>query len=59
MAVTKAISAPVERVWEVFADLAGRPRWMSEVDSIEVLTPGPLRASHHVAGDAARTPTAN
>ena len=45
MEVTKIVPAPVERVWAVFADLAGRPAWLSEVDSIEVLTPGPLRTS--------------
>lgn len=45
MAVTKIVDAPVGRVWAVFTDLAGRPSWLSEVESVEVLTPGPVRES--------------
>ena len=45
MAVTKIVDAPVERVWAVFTDLAGRPSWLSEVENVEVLTPGPVRES--------------
>jgi uncharacterized protein YndB with AHSA1/START domain len=40
--VTRVISAPVERVWAVFTDLRGRAPWLSEVEIVEVLTPGPL-----------------
>ena len=42
VAVTRVIAAPVEQVWAAFADLRARAPWLSEVDSVEVLTPGPL-----------------
>jgi uncharacterized protein YndB with AHSA1/START domain len=45
MVVTKVVDAPVARVWAVFTDLARRPSWLSEVESVEVLTPGALRES--------------
>lgn len=35
---TRVISTPVEAVWQVFADLAGRRTWLSEVESVELLT---------------------
>jgi uncharacterized protein YndB with AHSA1/START domain len=41
--VTRVIPAPPEAVWSVFADLADRPFWLSEVESVEVLTSGELR----------------
>jgi len=42
--VTRVIPAPLDRVWEVFTDLARRPAWLSDVESVEVLTPGPFGA---------------
>lgn len=42
MKVTRVIPAPADRVWSIFTDLARRPTWMSEVESVEVLTPGPF-----------------
>jgi uncharacterized protein YndB with AHSA1/START domain len=40
--VTRTIAAPTSVVWEVFTDLASRPTWLSEVERIEILTPGPF-----------------
>ncbi len=37
MVVTEVIDAPVGVVWEVFTDIPGRVRWLSEVDGVEVL----------------------
>src|SRR4029450_13637593 len=38
--VTRTVEAPVRMVWEVFTDLPGRGAWLSDVDSVELLTPG-------------------
>ncbi len=40
--VTRTIAAPRSVVWEVFTDLASRRTWLSEVERIEILTPGPF-----------------
>jgi uncharacterized membrane protein len=37
------IDAPIERVWAELADIEGQPRWMHEMKSVRVLTPGPVR----------------
>lgn len=37
--VTTAIAAPVARVWEVLTDWDAQPRWMTDVRSVQVLTP--------------------
>jgi uncharacterized protein YndB with AHSA1/START domain len=44
VAVTRLIDAPVVRVWRVFTDLPARATWLSTVDAIEVMTPGPFGA---------------
>lgn len=36
------IDAPVERVWQVLADVEGQPRWMHDMKAVRVLTPGPV-----------------
>ena len=36
------IDAPIQRVWEVVADIEGQPRWMHEMKSVRLLTPGPV-----------------
>jgi len=41
--VTRVIPAPLDAVWSVFADIADRPAWLSEVESVEMLTPGEPR----------------
>lgn len=38
--VERMIDAPVQRVWSIFTDLAGRPHWLSTVESVEPLTSG-------------------
>jgi uncharacterized protein YndB with AHSA1/START domain len=45
MVVTQVIDAPVGLVWEVFTDLAGRARWLSEVDGVEVLATAGLEGA--------------
>jgi uncharacterized membrane protein len=37
------IDAPIERVWQVLADIEGQPRWMHDMKAVRVLTPGPVR----------------
>lgn len=34
------IDAPIERVWSVIADIEGQPRWMTDMKSVRILTPG-------------------
>ena len=36
------IEAPIERVWSVVADIEGQPRWMHDMKSVRMLTPGPV-----------------
>ena len=38
--VVRTVDAPVERIWAVFTDLAGRPAVLSSVHDVEVLTEG-------------------
>lgn len=40
--VTRTVQAPAHAVWEVFTDLPGRRAWLSDVDGVELLTPGPF-----------------
>ena len=40
--VTRTISAPARQVWDVFTNLAGRRSWLSDVEFVEELTPGPF-----------------
>jgi uncharacterized protein YndB with AHSA1/START domain len=42
VSVTRAVDAPVERVWTVFTDLTGRAAWLSTVDAVDVLTAPPF-----------------
>jgi uncharacterized protein YndB with AHSA1/START domain len=37
------IDAPIERVWAVVADVEGQPRWMLDMKSIRLTTPGQIR----------------
>lgn len=36
------IEAPIERVWAELADIPGQVRWMREMKSVRLLTPGPV-----------------
>jgi uncharacterized protein YndB with AHSA1/START domain len=36
------IDAPIERVWQVLADVEGQPRWMHDMKAVRILTPGPV-----------------
>jgi len=42
VAVTRLIDAPATHVWRVFTDLPARSGWLSTVEAIEVITPGPF-----------------
>lgn len=44
VAVTRLIDAPLVCVWRVFTDLPARSGWLSTVDAVQVLTPGPFAA---------------
>jgi uncharacterized protein YndB with AHSA1/START domain len=44
VAVTQVVDASPERVWRLATDLAARARWLSGVDAVEVVTPGPFTA---------------
>jgi uncharacterized membrane protein len=36
------IDAPIERVWEVLADIPRQPEWMLEMKAVRMLTPDPV-----------------
>lgn len=36
------IDAPIERVWDMLADIEGQPRWMHDMKAVRLLTPGPV-----------------
>jgi uncharacterized membrane protein len=35
------IDAPIDRVWEILADIPRQPEWMLEMKEVRMLTPGP------------------
>jgi uncharacterized membrane protein len=37
------IDAPIDRVWSVVADIEGQPRWMHDMKSVRMTTPGPTQ----------------
>jgi uncharacterized protein YndB with AHSA1/START domain len=37
------IDAPIERVWAFVSDIEGQPRWMHDMKTVRMLTPGPTR----------------
>ena len=44
VAVSRLIEAPIDAVWRVFTELAGRCEWLSTVTRVEILTEGEFRA---------------
>jgi uncharacterized membrane protein len=36
------VDAPIERTWAVLADIERQPVWMTEMQDVRVLTPGPI-----------------
>ncbi len=44
VAVSRLIEAPIDAVWRVFTELAGRCEWLSTVTRVEILTDGEFRA---------------
>ena len=45
------IDAPIERAWEVLADVEGQPRWMTDLKSVRMLTPPPIGVGTRAEGD--------
>lgn len=43
------IDAPIERTWEIVADVPRQPEWMHEMTSITFLDPGPLGVGSRAA----------
>jgi uncharacterized protein YndB with AHSA1/START domain len=39
---TVEIAAPMEETWAVLADIPGQPRWMPEMKTVRMVTPGPV-----------------
>lgn len=37
------VDAPIGETWAALVDLARQPAWMTDLKSVEILTPGPLR----------------
>ena len=37
------VEAPIERTWEILADIPGQVRWMPEMKRVSLVTPGPVR----------------
>lgn len=45
------LRAPIERVWDVLADVEGQPRWMTDLKSVRMLTPPPIGVGTRAEGD--------
>ena len=45
------IDAPIERVWEEVAAIEGQPRWMRDMKSVRVLTPGWVKVGTEAVAD--------
>lgn len=45
------IDAPIERVWDTLADIEGQPRWMLDLKSVRILTPGRVGVGTRAEGE--------
>jgi uncharacterized protein YndB with AHSA1/START domain len=45
------IDAPIERVWEVLADVEGQPQWMRDMKAVRVLTRGAIGVGTRAEAD--------
>jgi uncharacterized protein YndB with AHSA1/START domain len=45
------IDAPIQRVWATLADVEGQPRWMRDLKSVRLLTPGPVGVGTRAEGE--------
>lgn len=44
------VDAPIDRAWAVLADVEGQPRWMHDLKSVRIVTPGPIRPGTRAVG---------
>lgn len=44
------IDAPTERVWAELADVEGQPRWMDDLKSVRIESPGPVGVGTRATG---------
>lgn len=44
------IEAPIERVWEILADVPGQPRWMRDLVRVRMVGEGPLGVGSRAIG---------
>jgi uncharacterized membrane protein len=44
------ISAPIERVWAILADIERQPEWMHDLKTVRLLTPGPVGVGTRATG---------
>jgi uncharacterized protein YndB with AHSA1/START domain len=45
------IDARIGSVWDVLADVEGQPRWMHDMKSVRLLTPGAIRVGTRAEGE--------
>ncbi len=45
------VHAPIERVWDVLADLEGQPRWMRDLKAVRIEGQGPIGVGTRAEGD--------
>ncbi len=48
--VAVVVQRPIDRVWEVIADVESQPRWMTDLESVRLLTPPPVGVGTRAVG---------